>query len=197
MPYRTFIADEFLTDALVNEYLMGQSVIECTSGTRPTTGLHAGMVIAETDTHRLLIHNGADWVDLAAWSQTGAKTWTPTITQSGTVGATVTEARFVRNGAVIRCWADLAVSGSGTSGNAIQVTLPAASSSPSGALIVGAGTIYDTSGAVNYSCAVQLASASAVLFKNDASQNGGVGALPAFGLAPGDVIRFTADYLTA
>ncbi|HET7486830.1 MAG TPA: hypothetical protein VFJ85_02810 [Acidimicrobiales bacterium] len=60
MPIRTFVAGETLTAANVNAYLMQQSVITCTSGTRPASPVQ-GMVIYETDTDKVWAYNGTTW----------------------------------------------------------------------------------------------------------------------------------------
>lgn len=80
MAFKTFTAGSVLTAADVNTYLMGQSVIACTSGTRPASPV-AGMTIYETDTTIYQNYNGTTWVpavNLGAWTST-----TPTI-NSGT-----------------------------------------------------------------------------------------------------------------
>jgi hypothetical protein len=57
--FKTFSA-AVLTVADVNDYLMEQAVIQCTSATRPGSP-HEGMTIYETDTNMLRIYNGALW----------------------------------------------------------------------------------------------------------------------------------------
>lgn len=61
MAYKQWGAGDILTAADVNTYLMNQSVIVCTSGTRPGSPVE-GMVIAETDTDRVYIYSGSAWV---------------------------------------------------------------------------------------------------------------------------------------
>lgn len=52
--------------------------VPCTSSTRPTVGLWAGMRIYETDTNREYIYNGTDWVQ-----RSGSPVWvTPTMENS-------------------------------------------------------------------------------------------------------------------
>lgn len=60
MAFKTFTDGAVLSDVDLNDYLMRQAVIKCTSGTRPSSPTH-GMVIFETDTNRLRIHDGTDW----------------------------------------------------------------------------------------------------------------------------------------
>lgn len=63
MPYKVFATAEVLASADVNNYLMRQSVITCTSGTRPASPSE-GMTIYETDTDRLVGHDGSTWREL-------------------------------------------------------------------------------------------------------------------------------------
>lgn len=60
MAFKTFTAGSVLTAAEVNDYLMEQVVITCTSGTRPGSP-NDGMTIYETDTNYLRIYNGSAW----------------------------------------------------------------------------------------------------------------------------------------
>lgn len=62
MAYKTFVAGEILTAADLMTYLMNQTVIVCTSGTRPSSPA-AGRTIYETDTDRLMIHDGSGWAE--------------------------------------------------------------------------------------------------------------------------------------
>lgn len=60
MAYKAFTNGSILTDTDLNTYLMRQTVIVCTSGTRPPSPVE-GMVIFETDTNRLNVYTGAAW----------------------------------------------------------------------------------------------------------------------------------------
>ena len=60
MPIKTFTSTT-LSSADVNNYLMNQAVITCTSGTRPASPT-TGMVIYETDTLRFRLWSGTVWV---------------------------------------------------------------------------------------------------------------------------------------
>lgn len=80
MGYHTFTAGEVLTAANVNNFLMNQSVIVCTSSTRPASPV-AGMTIFETDTGNLSVYSGSAWVPVGIATGTGAwTTYTPTFT---------------------------------------------------------------------------------------------------------------------
>lgn len=60
MAFKTFVSGDVLTAAEMNDYLMEQAVIACTSGTRPSSP-NEGMTIYETDTDDLNIYNGSGW----------------------------------------------------------------------------------------------------------------------------------------
>lgn len=55
MGYKTFNVGDVLTASDVMTYLMNQAVIDCTSGSRPSTW----RVIYETDTNKLLVKQGS------------------------------------------------------------------------------------------------------------------------------------------
>jgi len=60
LPFKTFADTNILNASDVNTYLMKQSVIVCTSSTRPSSP-NEGMSIYETDTDRFLIYSGTAW----------------------------------------------------------------------------------------------------------------------------------------
>lgn len=64
MPYKVFAVEEVLASADVNNYLMRQVVIACTSGTRPVSP-NKGMTIFETDTDRYYGYDGSQWREFA------------------------------------------------------------------------------------------------------------------------------------
>jgi hypothetical protein len=66
MSYKLWTTNEVLTAADLNAYLMRQSVIKCTSGTRPASP-DEGMMIWETDTDQLKVYNGTGWVRTGAF----------------------------------------------------------------------------------------------------------------------------------
>jgi hypothetical protein len=62
MPFKVFVNNTTLPDTDLNDYLMEQAVIRCTSGTRPSSP-NDGMTIYETDTgmHRYYRAASTDW----------------------------------------------------------------------------------------------------------------------------------------
>lgn len=61
MAFKQFGAGDVLTAADLNTYLMNQSVITCTSASRPGSPVE-GMCIFETDTDLVRFWNGSAWV---------------------------------------------------------------------------------------------------------------------------------------
>ena len=75
-----------------------------------------GAALTESDINTYLSGEGGAWT-----------TWTPTLTQSGTVTATVTSAVYGRWGRLIVGQFRLSVTGTGTGSNAVTVSLPVTS----------------------------------------------------------------------
>ena len=79
MPYKLWNSGEVLTSADFNSYIAKQSVITCTSATRPTTGLVEGMTIFQTDTDNHWFYDGATWMPAS-----GLQSMKPTSVTNGT-----------------------------------------------------------------------------------------------------------------
>lgn len=125
--FKTFTSAT-LSSADVNDYLMEQAVIQCTSGTRPSSP-HEGMTIYETDTDLYKHYSGSAWVTLV---QPGAWTsFTPEVkgSLSGAPTATLTgssASRYCRIGRTIHWHGVAQFSGapSGAIDGAFYFTLP-------------------------------------------------------------------------
>jgi hypothetical protein len=78
MAFKTF-APGVLTSSDVNTFLMRQSVIVCTSSTRPGSP-NEGMTIYETDTKNYLTYSGTAWIPLV---QAYDYSFTPTLSGTG------------------------------------------------------------------------------------------------------------------
>jgi hypothetical protein len=83
MAFKTFVPGTTLTAGDVNEYLMKQSVIVCTSSTRPSSPVE-GMTIYQTDTDNQWFYDGATWLPA-----TGLQPVKPTSATNGTVSGHV------------------------------------------------------------------------------------------------------------
>jgi hypothetical protein len=84
MAYKLWTTNEVLTAADLNAYLMRQSMIKCTSGTRPASP-DAGMMVYETDTRAVRVYDGSGWRRTGAFDQEtlGAGAATDSTTISG------------------------------------------------------------------------------------------------------------------
>lgn len=92
MGFKVFTAGSVLTAADVNDYLMEQAVIACTSGTRPSAP-NEGMVIYQTDTDTFAVYNGTSWLETTPESlsvQTSENTTSTTYADLSTSGPAVT-----------------------------------------------------------------------------------------------------------
>ena len=122
----TFADSQVLTAAQVNDYLMEQAVIACTSGTRPSSP-NEGMTIYETDTDLVRIYSGSAWEVV---EQNGASTsyTSYVVSQSATPTTSSKTGRYSRRGGrrVHFQW-EMTFSSAGTASNEIRLgTLPVA-----------------------------------------------------------------------
>lgn len=166
--------------------------IICTSSTRPASPF-VGQSIYETDTSLAYTYNGSAWVQTG--DSTGAWTaFTPTISQSSTVTYSG-PMRYTRIGRTIHANCALYITGSGSAGTGVTVSLPVAAQAS--LPVIGSSWIYDASAGVRYVCAVDLASTTSVSFLHDASGAASWGQNPSIGLANADQIRFGITYEAA
>lgn len=123
-----------------------------------------------------------DFTELAV----GWTSFAPTLTQSGTVTATTARGAYIQVGSLVIFQFRLSVTGSGTAGNDITVSLPVSAAYSPGA--GGAGGIYDASVPTFYIGHWETVSSSTIAHYNDASNGNPTGTSPSFALASGDVI---------
>lgn len=169
MAFKTFAAGDVLTASDLNTYLMKQSVIVCTSATRPGSPPE-GMTIYETDTDLMKTYNGSSWLDTAdvidgTWTSytptlgvTSGGAWTygtPTISTSYTrVGKTV----FYRGSIT---WGAGVVAGAGSSTATLPIT---AATTPSVFASNGIGWMADTSGGIESALKVEVYTSTTMRF---------------------------------
>ena len=127
----------------------------------------------------------------AAW-----ESYTPAVTQSVNVTATTAYAKYARLQKIVIVAVRLDVTSSGTTNNAVTVSLPITASVSSG-LKIGAGAIYDASAATQYSAIPNLASTTAINFAGDWSGGGVWGTSPNLAIANTDQISFVVIYEAA
>lgn len=129
--------------------LMKQSVIQCTSGTRPSSPVE-GMLIYETDTNLYVSHNGTTW---KTQGQNFVSSFTPVLTAAsvnpnlGTTG--VQNGRYVlHNGNTCTYWGYVQFSGSSIGAGSGQyfISTPVESSAGVG-ITCGSAILRDLSAA--------------------------------------------------
>jgi hypothetical protein len=115
--------------------------------------------------------------------------WTPVITQSGTVAHTKTYAKYVTKGTnIIKAWANLGITGSGTANNAIVISgLP---ETPAANGCYGAVWINDSGVGYYYGALLYIGSWQVRAHL----ELGSIGVDPNFGLANGDAILLEVEY---
>lgn len=142
MPFKTFLP-AVLTSADMNDYLMKQSVITCTSGTRPASPVE-GMTIYETDTDCYVTYNGSAWVhDLGGtW-----RTYTPTFSGMS-LGNGTTQARYSVVGKTVNVTLTVFAGSTTTYSGTIAISLPRATASwYSSSTTLGSGAVHNGTGA--------------------------------------------------
>lgn len=188
MPYTTVVTSDVLTASFINANYRDQVISTVTSGTRPTGT--EGQVIYETDTGRFLAHTGAGWEVI---SQLGAgNSFTPTLTQNGSVTFTNTRSRFNYLGHnVIRVEHLLTVTGSGTGNNRIEVSTPVTLATSTIGTPLGVARITDANVAAYNALVIYINSTAIAFSRTDALSSSSVGQDPNFALASTDSIACT------
>jgi hypothetical protein len=145
MGYKLWTPGELLTSTDVNEYLMKQAVIRCTSGTRPSSPTE-GMTIYETDTDAFMVYNGS-WLPML---DTLTQSYTPVFsasTSGGALGNGTLTGRYGRVGGWWNFQINFTIGSTTTGGSGRwQITLP---SSPT-LETVAAALCEDTSASARY-----------------------------------------------
>lgn len=127
----------------------------------------------------------------AAW-----ETWTPAVTQSGAVTATVTLGRYMRIQKLVIAVAKLAITGTGTANNAVKVSLPI--TAMDSGQIVGQGFIYDASTNLTYLVAAESDTTTTTRFYTDGTAGASFwGQTPNVAITNLDQINITLMYEAA
>lgn len=126
--------------------------------------------------------------------------YTPTVSQgvSTNISKTVNEARYVQIGRLCACWGYVAMTGSGTAGSAVTVSLPLTASGHHSVALIGSGLVYDNSTTTRYVCTIELASTTTFSYGADGTTGGAVwGGAPNLALAGSDQLRWQIFYVVA
>jgi hypothetical protein len=190
----TTIVTANITDKRTRASALGgiQPVTTANRGTGAS--LSEGVAEFDLDTNDLLFYSGSAFSTVGPVHGAG-KTWTPAVTQSGSVTVTVTDAKYWRVGRLVHAFAKLAVTGSGTAGNIVTVTVPFTAAAAN--TFVGIGSIFDTSASTFYSGTARLQSTTVVaIIPHNATSYLGSAAFSA-GLAAGDNVDISITYEAA
>lgn len=126
-------------------------------------------------------------------------TWTPTITQAGSISKTMFYGRYIKLGRIVICQAIMSITGSGSSATAITVSVPV-TAAYGGNLPCGSGFFYEATGNVSYPLTTLLKTTGTFGFyttTNSISQLGETGSASNVALASGDSINLFATYEAA
>lgn len=132
--------------------------------------------------------------------ETGAWTsWTPTVTQTGSVTVTNTRSVYARYGRTIHFSMVVTVTGSGTGSSVVQTSLPVTAAGGSARVLSGAGRIYDLSTTTSFQGLPYLVTTTTLrLLPAAVSSSTYLGAADfTAGLAAGDVIEIAGIYEAA
>lgn len=131
-----------------------------------------------------------------AWAEKKWTSWTPTVTQSGSVTATITQAIYQLDGEVCTINVRIAITGAGTTNNAIVIGgQPAAIQASANQTIIGMMQILDA-GTAHYVGSLYVNGATDWRSIRDGGTTF-VGADPNFALANGDFIFIWGTYRVA
>jgi hypothetical protein len=168
-----------------------------TAAGRPSAPM-TGKMYYETDLDQLSLYD-ATWreITLGQWVS-----YTPVVAQPSTgIAATINYARYMKIGRLVKVQANISVTGAGTSGQAISMSLPITGVTPSlNGNTIGTMEVYDLSSGVVYGgFAVQNTTTTVVARHYSASGAGnsiGTGTA-SFALANGDQIFTNIEYEAA
>lgn len=148
--------------------------------TQYTAGLSVGQVLTAATMNSI----GAAW-----------ETWTPVTSQPGTITTNVALARYTRIQKLVVATFYLTITGAGTAGQPLAISLPVTANSTN--ISHGSGLFYDASTAVMYAGSFYNITTSVAWFVGDWAGGGVWGTTPVLGVANGDVYRGTMIYEAA
>jgi hypothetical protein len=201
--YKDFTTGAVLTAADLEDYNQNQTVMRFASDSARNTALTTvkteGMLALSKDTDTMNVYNGSTWIPLgsyAAWTS-----YTPVLAQgaSSNISKTVSYSNYEKIGRRVTWQCRLAITGAGSSGSDITVTIPLTQAYTGGETIVGSGIYYDASATALYSLIVALQATGVLAFYiASGAQVSHIGtATVAFATANSDVLAFDATYETA
>jgi hypothetical protein len=201
--YKDWTAGEKPTAAQFDNYLQEQTIMRFASAaardTALTTAKAEGMHAYLDDTNTLTVYTGSVWSTVGP-AHGGLTSWTPTVTQSGSVTVTNNASTYQRMGRLVTAFFDLTVTGSGTGNNDVVISMPVACRT--GISVIGGAQLFDTSATAPYIGHCRTSSTTAFrLHATNILDNGKSGVLGSTtftaGLASGDTITGFITYEAA
>lgn len=144
--YKDFVSAA-LASADLEDYCELQTTLRFTSAAARTTALSGvlieGLRCFLKDLNVEQVYSGSAWSTIGPVH--GALTsWTPTITQSGSVTCTVSRATYMRIGRQVDCQMYLSVTGAGTGANAVIIGGLPFTAVASNVVMTGSGFLLDS-----------------------------------------------------
>lgn len=136
-------------------------------------------------------------IERAVGTGTAWRDYTPVISQGATsnIAKTIVRARYAVRGFDVLVMGDLLVTGAGSAGSTVNISLPV-TASRAGYHSTGNMLIYRTSTDTAYNGEATLNTATQIVLQSDGAA-GGWGVAPSVALANGDIIRFNLTYEAA
>lgn len=201
MPYTTISSGGAIQASWANANVRDQVVTPFANAAARTSAVTApieGMLTWLSDTDSLEVYTGSAWLQVAGGA--AGLSWSPSIVQGATPTLTVSRATYHRQGRRISGDAYVTLTGAGTAGNIVTITVPVAMATASANTIVGTGWIFDQSLGVFHYGILMRSSSTTVNFlipaqASAATYLGTAGFTAAF--AASDVVSIQFDYESA
>jgi hypothetical protein len=165
----------------------------CTSSTRPTSPID-GQPIFETDTRKVRTFHSSTGTWRTDYATDTWDTWTPTLTQSATITATLTFNLWARVGRKATGTASFAATSAGTALNAVQISLPTTAAVAANTPI---GTWWYNDNGTGYYSGIVVANTTTtgqLWVAGGTARTASFGVDPAVTIASGDILTVNLDY---
>jgi len=147
--------------------------------------------------HNIIVNDIIDHETYVAPIRTGWVDYTPTLAQgaSTNIAKTVVYSKYIQTGKLVIWVCRLEITGSGTAGSTLTVTLPVTSAVASTTAVGGA--VYFDASVQGYVCTAVLESTTTLSLTSNANNGGRLGVFPNIAAAVNDQFTFTATYPAA
>jgi hypothetical protein len=161
----------------------------------PPTEVTVGSVLTASRYNEDVVDNMTELAPLfSAWTS-----WTPIVAQgvSTNITKTVNYAKYLKVGRLVIANCRLDITGTGTAGSGLTISLDAAITAASTGPRVGGVHVFDSSTSTRYTGQAEFTSTTTVSFVGDWAGGGAWGTNPNIALASGDQIGFSIMYEAA